>query len=220
MTPTVFADRAAAGAALGAVLAGVMGQPGEGVVLGIPRGGVVVAAPVARALGFPLDVAVARKLGAPTNPELGLGAVGPGGVVVIDQHLADRLMVDSAWLDQRVAALGEEVRQKEETLRAGRAPVPVEGRLAVVVDDGVATGGTARAVGEWLAGAGSAHRVLAVPVGAPEPLEQLREVYDAVLALAEPPGFRAVGQFYERFAPVSDEEVRQALEEGATRRPS
>jgi predicted phosphoribosyltransferase len=223
MTPTVFADRTAAGEALGAVLAGILGPPGEageGVVLGIPRGGVVVAAPVAKALGFALDVAVARKVGAPANPELGLGAVGPGGVVVIDVSLAERLMVDRDWLDRRVAVLAEEVRLKEETLRAGRSPVPVEGRLAVVVDDGVATGGTARAVGQWLAGAGAAHRVLAVPVGAPEPLEQLRGVYDDVLALAEPPGFRAVGQFYDSFTPVSDDEVRQALEDAATPPPS
>ena len=223
MTPTVFADRTTAGEALGAVLAGLLGPPGEagqGLVLGIPRGGVAVAAPVARALRFPLDVAVARKVGAPANPELGLGAVGPGGVVVIDLRLAERLMVDQDWLDQRVAVLADEVRHKEETLRAGRPPVPVEGRLVVVVDDGVATGGTARAVGQWLAGAGAAHRVLAVPVGAPEPLEQLRGVYDDVLALAEPPGFRAVGQFYDSFAPVSDDEVRQALEESATPPPS
>jgi predicted phosphoribosyltransferase len=220
MASTVFADRAAAGEALGEVLRGIAGRPGEGVVLGIPRGGVEVAAPVARALGLPLDVAVARKVGAPGNPELGLGAVGPGGVVVIDAHLSERLMVAREWLEQRIAVLTEEVRQREEAFRAGRSPVPVDGRLVIVVDDGVATGGTARAVGQWLAGAGAATRVLAVPVGAPEPLEQLRGVYDDVLALAEPPGFRAVGQFYERFGPVSEDEVRRILEEAATRPPS
>lgn len=213
MTRAVFADRATAGAALGAVLAaqGGLGHEEHGLVLGIPRGGVLVAAPVADVLGWPLDVALARKVGAPGNPELGLGAVGPGGVIVLDEALVAALGVEPAWLVARVAAEAEEVRRREARLRPGRPPLDPAGCTAVVVDDGVATGGTAEAVGRWLASAGAARSVLAVPVGPPGPLARLRSVYDEVVALVTDAGFRAVGQFYADFAPTEEDDVRRAL---------
>lgn len=170
-----------------------------------------MAAPVAAVLGWPLDVALARKVGAPGNPELGLGAVGPGGVLVLDEALVAALGVEPAWLAARVAAEAEEVRRRETRLRPGRPPLDPAGCTAVVVDDGVATGGTAEAVGRWLASAGAARSVLAVPVGPPGPLARLRSVYDEVVALVTDAGFRAVGQFYADFAPTEEDDVRRAL---------
>jgi putative phosphoribosyl transferase len=209
-----FDDRRHAGRALGAALeeAGVAAD----LVLGIPRGGVIVAAEVADALGAPLDVGLAGKLGAPGNPELALGAVGPDGRYGIDDDLADRMAVDGPWIERSVARVRAELDRRLAAYRGDRPPVEVAGRRVVVVDDGVATGRTAAAVGAWLVAAGAGEATLAVPVGPPEAADRLRPPYHRVVVLVAPPGFRAVGERYSRFGQTTDEEVVAALD---ARRP-
>src|SRR5438270_676700 len=208
-----FQDRVEAGRLLGEELRtrGVDPGPETGLVLGIPRGGVVTAAEVARVLGLPLDVALARKVGAPGNPELAIGAVGPDGAAVIDDALARRVGATDEWLARAIEAQQREVAERQRRFRDDRPPLDVAGRLAIVIDDGVATGSTAAAVGRWLAGAGAARRVLAVPVAPPRTAERLAESYDDVVVLASPPAFFAVGEFYTDFRQVTDDEVRQLL---------
>jgi len=206
-----FTDRVEAGRRLGEDLRdrGIGGA--DGLVLGIPRGGVVTAAEVARVLGLPLDVALARKVGAPGNPELAIGAVGPDGAAAIDDALARRFGATDEWLARAIEVQQREVAERQRRFRDDRPALDVAGRLAIVIDDGVATGSTATAVGRWLAGAGAARRVLAVPVAPPRTAERLGEAYDDVVVLASPPAFFAVGEFYTDFRQVTDDEVRQLL---------
>jgi len=206
-----FADRVEAGRLLGEELRdrGIGGA--DGLVLGIPRGGVVTAAEVARVLGLPLDVALARKVGAPGNAELAIGAVGPDGAAVIDESLAHRVGATEEWLARAVEVEQHEVVERQRRFRDDRPPIDVAGRLAIVVDDGVATGSTAAAVGRWLAGAGAGRGVLAVPVAPPHTAERLGGAYDDVVVLASPPAFFAVGEFYSDFRQVTDDEVRRLL---------
>ena len=180
-------------------------------VLGIPRGGVVTAAEVARVLGVPLDVALARKVGAPGNAELAIGAVGPDGSAVIDEDLARRVGATDEWLAQAIERQQQEVAERQRRFRNDRPPLDVAGREAIVVDDGVATGSTAVAVGRWLAGAGARRRILAVPVAPPQTVERLAHAFDEVVVLATPAAFFAVGEFYADFRQVTDDEVRQLL---------
>jgi predicted phosphoribosyltransferase len=188
------------------------GIGGEGgVVLGIPRGGVVTAAEVARVLGLPLDVALARKVGAPGNPELAIGAVGPDGAAVIDEDLARRVGATQEWLARAVEQEQHEVAERQRRFRGGRPPLDVIEREVIVVDDGVATGSTAAAVAGWLAGAGARRRVLAVPVAPPQTASRLANAYDDVVVLSTPPAFFAVGEFYVDFRQVTDDEVRELL---------
>jgi predicted phosphoribosyltransferase len=209
-----FADRIEAGRRLGDELRdrGVVSE--DGLVLGIPRGGVVTAAQVARVLELPLDAALARKVGAPGNPELAIGAVGPDGSAVIDEVLARRVGATEEWLARAVEAEQREVAERQRRFRGDRPPLEVDGRLAIVVDDGVATGSTAAAVGRWLAGSGAVRRVLAVPVAPPHTTDRLGGVYDEVVVLASPPDFYAVGEFYADFRQVTDDEVRELLRAG------
>ncbi len=206
-----FADRAEAGRRLGEELkARAIGGPGA-VVLGIPRGGVVTASEVASVLGIPLDVALARKVGAPNNPELAIGAVGPDGTAVVDDDLARRVGATDEWLARAVEKERQEVAERQHRFRDDRPPLDVTGREAIVVDDGVATGSTAVAVGRWLSGAGARRRILAVPVAPPQTAERLGQAYDDVVVLSLPPTFFAVGEFYANFRQVTDDEVRQLL---------
>ncbi len=211
MPDVVFTDRADAGRRLGAALRERGLTLPDGIVLGIARGGVVVAAEVAVALDLPLGVAVARKIGAPDQPELAIGAVGPDGETVLDPRLASRVGVDAAWLDRAIAtqraAVAERVAALPERLRVPH----VAGRGVIVVDDGVATGSTALAVGRWLAHAGATRRVLALPVGPPATVARLEDDYDEVVVLSTPAGFFAVGEAYARFDQTTDDEVARLL---------
>jgi putative phosphoribosyl transferase len=213
MVPTdrerdVFRDRRDAGDQLAEVL--VDAVPPPAVALGIPRGGVVVAARVAERLGWPLGIVVTKKLGAPGNPELGVGAVAPG-VRVLELDVIAALGIREAWIDGESARVEEEVRRRTDAFSAS---VPIDGRTGVVIDDGVATGSTARAAGLWARRAGASRTVLAVPV-APRGVERrVADAFDAVVAVNTPAGFRAVGQFYDDFEQVTDDEVRAILEAG------
>jgi putative phosphoribosyl transferase len=207
----VFLDRQDAGQRLGAVLRDrELGQPGT-IVAGIPRGGVVVAAEVARELGVPLRAIVARKLGAPRQPELAIGALGPDGAALLDESLVVRLRVDEEWLEQAVAAERAELASRTEQFPGVVTAADVDGRVVIVVDDGVATGATAAAVGVWLGHARAARRVLALPVGAPATLQRLERVYEEVVVLAQPRYFMAVGQWYRNFSQTTDAEVIELL---------
>ena len=205
-----FRDRVEAGRLLGEHLRG-LGTDGGAIVLGIPRGGVATAAEVARVLDLPLDVALARKVGAPGNRELAIGAVGPDGQLVLDEALARRVGATGEWLGRAVEAERLEVADRLRRFRGDRPPLEVAGRTVIVVDDGVATGSTAAAVGRWLAQAGAGRRVLAVPVAPPQTAERLGGSYDEVVTLATPESFFAVGEFYTDFRQVTDDEVREML---------
>jgi len=203
-----FRERADAGEQLGEALVGRV--PSPAVVLAIPRGGVLVAAPVARALEAPLDVVVPKKLGAPGNPELGLGAVAPG-VRVLDERLIRKLGVDDAYLDAEITREESEIARRTAAYRGGRAGADLTGKTAVIVDDGVATGGTALAAIEWARKNGAARVTFAAPVAPPDTADRIAAVCDDALFLLTPSVFFAVGEWYDTFEQVSDDEVRSAL---------
>ena len=207
--PRVFRDREEAGRALAAALHGRVDRA-HALVLAIPRGGVIVATPVARALDAPLDVVIPHKLGAPRNPELAIGAVAPG-VRVLDADLTHALRVPGAYIEDEVAAQEAEI-ERRTTLYRGHRPAPVfAGVTAVVVDDGVATGATSLAALRWARAQGSARVVFAAPVGPVPALRLLADECDDVVILETPRSFRAVGEWYDRFDQVTDEQVLAAL---------
>jgi putative phosphoribosyl transferase len=204
-----FDDRQQAGRLLAAALAHV--RPAHPLVVGLPRGGVVVAYEVAEALGAPLDVVVVRKLGAPIQPELALGAIGEDGIVLVDESLAELCQLDAPGLDALVARERGEVERRSRLLRGAAAPLPVAGRTVVLVDDGIATGSTADAAARILRHRGATRIVLAVPVGPPDVRGRFAGVVDEVVCLESPGDFRAVGQAYGNFEQTSDEEVVELL---------
>jgi putative phosphoribosyl transferase len=209
----IFADRVDAGARLAEALERFAGD--EVVVLAIPRGGVVVGEVVARALGAPLDVVVPRKIGAPMNPELGIGAIAPG-IRVLDPRMIQMLGVTPDYLEREIETQEREIERRERAYRGPRPPVDVRGKVAIVVDDGVATGGTAIAALRWARGAGAERVVLAVPVAPGRSLGRLRDEADEVVVLSAPDPFSAVGEWYRSFRQTSDREVVDALTRSAT----
>jgi putative phosphoribosyl transferase len=205
---TIFADRAEAGERLAVALGELAGE--DVVVLAIPRGGVIVGEVVARAIGAPLDVVIPRKIGAPGNPELGLGAIAPG-VRVLDDRIVRALGVTREYLEREIAAQEQEIERRQLAYREGRPPVDVRGKVAVVVDDGIATGGTAAAALRWAGSRGAREVVLAVPVAPPASLARLRDEADRIVVLATPEPFLAVGEWYRTFDQTTDDEVVSAL---------
>ncbi|ADD07167.1 putative phosphoribosyltransferase (plasmid) [Natrialba magadii ATCC 43099] len=210
----MFTDRTDAGEQLGAYLAS------EGVeadiVLGIPRGALPVARPVADKLGATLDVVVASKIGAPGNPELALGAVASDGSHWLNEELVEQLQVADEYLEREQAREAEAAHEKAVQYRDNGDFPAVSGKQVIVVDDGVATGATAIACLRQVADAGAAHVTLAVPVGSPRSLNELETdepAVDAVIALERPANFRAVGQYYQDFRQVSDKRARSYLDE-------
>jgi predicted phosphoribosyltransferase len=208
---TVFADRAEAGKQLAEALGHLTGQ--DVVVLGVPRGGVEVAAEVAAHHGWPLDIVIPRKVGAPDNPELGLGAIAPG-VRVLDQRMLRALGVSEEYLEEEIRAQEEEIRRRTEAYRRGKPPVGLAEKVVVVVDDGIATGGTAVAAVRWAKTQGARRVVLAVPVAPREAVSRLSKESDDVVSLATPEPFFAVGQWYRDFPQVEDREVVRLLDRG------
>jgi putative phosphoribosyl transferase len=205
----MFEDRQDAGRRLGARLAELRRQ--HPVVLGLPRGGVPVAAEVAEALGAPLDVLVVRKLGVPYQPELGMGAVGEDGVRVLNHHIIELADVTEAELGAVVARERAIVEDRAERYRGGRPALALEGRAVLIVDDGIATGGTMRAAVQIARARHAASVVVAVPVAAPDSVDELLRVADDVIALETPTHLVAVGQWYRDFGQTSDDEVMRIL---------
>jgi putative phosphoribosyl transferase len=203
-----FTDRADAGRRLAERLRGVLAA--DAVVLGLPRGGVPVAYEVARALGLPLDVVVVRKLGVPYQPELAMGAVGED-VRVLNEQVLQFARVDAAEFEAIERRERAEVERRTGALRAGRRPVPIADRDVAVIDDGIATGSTARAACQVVRARGARRVVLAAPVAPSAAPDALAEAADAVVLLHVPEQFGAVGQFYVDFGQTSDEEVTALL---------
>jgi putative phosphoribosyl transferase len=208
-----FRDRRDAGIRLGrALVARGLERP---IVIGLPRGGVPVAAEVAAALHAPLDVWVVRKLGVPFQPELGMGAIAEGPSLVLDHRMIERLGITDAQVMAVVRREADEVRRRVQLFRRGRDAPDVRRRTVVIVDDGIATGGTARAAVRGLRKHGAGQIILAVPVGAPDTLATLRREADEVVCLHAPVDLFAIGLWYERFDQVPNEEVIAMLERAA-----
>lgn len=200
-----FADRTEAGELLADQLA-ELHLPADTIVLGLPRGGVAVAAVVARRLNWLLDVIVARKLGAPGNPELAVGAAAPDGTTIIEPWAREMGLSNdylAAEAERQIAA----AREREAAIRRGRPAPDLAGRTVVIVDDGVATGASTHAAIQVARAQGAAKVVLAVPVIVPQTADWLAELADEVVAVAAPDWLGAIGMAYVRFDQVSDEEV-------------
>ncbi|RBI59683.1 phosphoribosyltransferase [halophilic archaeon] len=212
----MFQDRKDAGERLGTRLMEV--DVDADIVLGIPRGGLPVARPVADALDVPLDIVVASKIGAPTNPELAIGAVASDGTLWLNDDLVERLQISDDYIEEERELEAEAARQKVEQYREGGRLPELSGKQVVVVDDGVATGATAMACLRQVQEADATYVVLAVPVGSPDSIQQLESEADEVIALQIPQDFRAVGQYYRDFGQVSDEEAMTYLDSKGTAR--
>lgn len=205
----LFRDRSSAGRVLAERLAHLRGA--EAVVVGLPRGGVPVAAEVARYLQAPLDVIVVRKLGVPFEPELGMGAIGEDGVRIVNDEVVRAAGVSGAGL----AAVEEreriELERRARRYRGERARVPVEGRTVIVVDDGIATGSTARAACQVARAHGAVRVVMAVPVAPPGWRLRFGSDADELVSVAEPHPFSSIGQWYRDFSQTGDDEVSALL---------
>lgn len=206
--PPFFRDRTAAGQAL----AGAVAERGvrADIVLAIPRGGLPLGRAVADELGVPLDVVVASKLGAPGNPELAIGAVGSDGSVWVDEETVATLDIDDTYVERERERKTAAASEKATQYRDDGAP-DLGGKRVVIVDDGLATGATAIAAVRLVRGQGAEHVVVAVPVGPPETVAELRAIADEVVCLETPSRFGAVGRFYGNFDQVSDEEAMAYL---------
>jgi predicted phosphoribosyltransferase len=211
-----FVDRLEAGVVLADRLKQFVGRD-DFVVLALPRGGVPVGYEVARALGAPLDVFVVRKLGLPGHPELAMGAIASGGVRVLNEDVLESITVSQAAIDTVTRTEQLELERRERAYRDGRPPVPIDERVVIIVDDGLATGSTMRAAVLAVRRLHPARVVVAVPVGAWETCEDLRAVADEVVCEFTPEPFRAVGLWYADFSQTTDAEVRQLLAQAALR---
>ena len=181
------------------------------IVLAVPRGGLPVGRAVADELGVPFDVVVARKIGAPWNAELAVGAVASDGTRWLNESLIDEAGIADEYLDERTDREREAAAEKLERYRGERPAPDLRGKTVLVVDDGLATGATTIACVRQVKNAGAGRVVVAVPAAPPGTVERLRAEADEVLSVETPPSFRAVGQFYERFEQVSDDRARAYL---------
>ncbi len=211
-----YRDRHDAGRQLAAELA--MTGPADPVVLALPRGGVPVAYQVARVLQAPLDVLIVRKLGHPVQPEFAIGALGEGGVRFLDDVSIDEFDISTRELQDVTEIEQAELRRRSQRYRRGRDPVPIEGRNVILVDDGLATGSSARAAVEVARQRGAAQVVLAVPVAPESAVAQLRRVADTVLCMQTPRWFGSVGSYYDDFEQTTDEEVARLLDRAEAQR--
>ena len=208
----MFVDRVDAGQQLAVALLDLRHQPDPIVVLAIPRGGVIVGREVARMLTAPLDVCLTHKLGAPNNPELAIGAVAEDGTTILDHDLITHLFVRDIYLEREIERQKHEMARRAEAYRRGRKRLPLNDRVVVVVDDGVATGSTLIAALRSTRNAGVRSLIAAVPVGPADAARRLRREADRVVCLYAPYDFWAVGVFYQYFSQVTDQEVVEAID--------
>jgi putative phosphoribosyl transferase len=205
----LFYDRTDAGRRLAKLLKRRI--QGLCIVLAIPRGGVVVGYEVAKELGCPLDVVISRKVGAPAQPELAVGAVAEDGVVFVDEEIAGLVGVSRDYVERRAREELREVRRRAEEYRGGREMPDLSGKTVILVDDGLATGLTMMAAVHMARNKGAEKVVVAVPVSPPETVAKLRRHADEVICLETPTNFYAIGQFYDRFDQLTDEETNSIL---------
>ena len=206
-----FRDRREAGRQLAEVVRRADLGGGDAVVLGLPRGGVPVAFEVARALDAPLDVIVVRKLGVPFQPELAMGAIGEGGVLVVNQEVRQSSALEAVDIEVVASRERAELDRRARQYRSGRPHLGLEGRCALVVDDGIATGSTMRAACQVTRALGAARVVIAAPVASRQAVAALRDVCDEILCVEVPEPFYAVGEWYRDFSQTSDDEVVELL---------
>lgn len=205
-------NRKEAGRLLAAALLPWQGQS-DVIVLALPRGGVPVAAEIARALGVPLDLMLVRKLGVPGNEELAMGAIASGGVQVLNEHVMEWLQLSGTAVAMAVQREQRELQRREQVYRGSRPLPHLQGQRVILVDDGLATGASMRAAIQAVRQQGAAGIIVAVPVGAPESVERIRKLVDKVVCPHMPEPFAAIGQWYEDFRQVSDEDVQVLLRE-------
>jgi len=205
-----FRDRIDAGRRLGEAL-GVYANRTDVIVLGLPRGGVPVAAEVARKLNAPLDVLVVRKLGVPFHRELGMGAIASGEVRIINKEVVNAFGISAEAVEEVTREEQQELVRREKAYRGELPPFKLEGKTVIIVDDGIATGSTMLAAIESVWHLKAARVVVAVPTAPPSTCDRMRKVADDVVALLTPENFYAVGQWYENFGQTSDDEVRECL---------
>ena len=204
-----FRDRVEAGKRLASVLKDVVGE--NAIVLAIPRGGVVVGFEVARGLNLPLDIIVPRKIGAPENPELAIGAMAENGVIILDDSLVSYLQVSESYIKRESENQRLEIERRLKMYR-GDVPRPkLKNREVVIVDDGIATGSTMKAALASVRKSGAKRVIVAIPVGPPSTIRELEKQADFVVCLHTPESFYAIGEFYENFAQTEDEEVKRLL---------
>jgi putative phosphoribosyl transferase len=205
-----FTDRIDAGKKLALALKDFRGK---GIVLAIPRGGVIVGYVIAKELGLPLDVIIPRKIGAPDNPELAIGAMAEDGTSVLDNQLVTYLGVSREYIEEEINRQKKEIQRRLKLYRQDTAYPIVRGLDVIVVDDGIATGSTMKAALVSLKNRSAASVTVAVPVGPPSTIEELKEIADRVVCLYTPEFFQAIGQFYSDFNQTEDEEVIELLKE-------
>jgi len=206
-----FRDRMEAGPLLGRELVARFGVIDDAIVLALPRGGVPVGYEVAKAINAPLDVFIVRKLGVPGHEELAMGAIASGGVRVLNRDVLDYARVTQQQLDAVAAREERELTRREAEYRGNRAPLDVRGRTVIIVDDGLATGSTMRAAVQALRAMKPKRVIVAVPVGAAQTCEDLREIADEIVCLRTPEPFEAVGLWYDDFTQTTDAEVHALL---------
>ena len=206
-----FTDRVDAGKRLASALSNFSGK--KGIVLAIPRGGVPVGFEIAKTLKIPLDVIIPRKIGAPDNPELAIGAVAEDGTAILDDNLVKYLAVSREYIKEAIERQKQEIQRRLETYRQDSSYPNLKGFDVIVVDDGIATGSTMKAALASVKKRGAASITVAVPVGPPSTIEELEEVADRVVCLYTPEYFQAIGQFYSDFGQTTDEEVIKLLQE-------
>ena len=209
----LFTNRADAGSQLAARLSPYASRS-DVIVLALPRGGVPVAAEVATRLHAPLDVFLVRKLGAPGQPELAIGAIAAGGAEVLSRELIEELDIPTGVVQQVIARERIELNRRDRAFRGDRQPPAVRGRIVILVDDGLATGATMEAAVIALRRLEPVRIVVAVPVGSFQACERLRKLADELVCVAVPPLFSAVGQWYDDFSQTTDDEVRRLLDAG------
>ena len=208
----IFTDRRDAGRKLAGMLEKFQNQPNT-IVIGLPRGGVVVACEAARRLNLPLDIIVPRKIGAPGNDELAIGAITEEGEAVLDEILVRELNVAPEYIAKTVAKEKQEAQRRLKLYRGGRGPLSLQDKTAILIDDGIATGATMRAAIRSAKNKKAKKIIVAVPIIAPDTLNKLRAEADEIIYLDAPMFLGAIGAFYEEFSQTEDEEVIELMRE-------
>lgn len=206
-----FVNRVDAGKRLASALKNFSGK--YGVVLAIPRGGVMVGFEIAKALNLPLDITIPRKIGAPDNPELAIGAVAEDGSAILDNNLIKYLGISREYIKEESERQKQEIERRLKLYRQEKSYPDLKGFDVIVVDDGIATGSTMKAALASVRNRGAASVTVAVPVGPPSTIEELNELADRVVCLYTPEYFQAIGEFYTDFSQTPDEEVIRLLRE-------